>query len=179
MRCLQPVWINCKWNNLVPVITDLAKRNRWKSPGFVPTLLLTPRLCRPSWPFFCTFLLPCIKAKFNLTMVPTCKVSPHSVSFLSTCFPIIGTPPHLFVCSSFWHEALNISSALLDFPFAHPALFMKPLYCLLKATGTFKAYLYKELMWSTMCRHTEERLSVCTFNTQSYLVVLKSFSVTW
>lgn len=64
-------------------------------------------------------------------MVPTCKVSPRSASLLSSCslplYPPSSTrhPTSLSV-AAFWHEALNISSAPLDFPFARPALFMKP-----------------------------------------------------
>lgn len=84
-------------------------------------------------------LVKCLLTQF-LSSLPASPSSPH--------------PLHFFVRSSFWHEALNISSAPLAFPLAHPALFMKPLFCLLKATSIFKVYLYKEPMCSTLCRHT-------------------------
>lgn len=171
----------CMWNNLLSAwylwLHTLSEE--WESGGFV---LQNPHLCRPCGPFPCTFMLPCTRAKFSLTVVATCKVSPCLVSLLSTCFPVFSPPLYFFACSSFWREALNFSSPLLDSPFAQPALFMKS-FVSLESIAYFwdfflNTYLHKELMCCTLCRHTGERLSVYRLDimfTQSYLVLIKSF----
>lgn len=100
-------------------------------------LCSTPLHPSPVKTFSCTFVLSCIRAKFILTLVPTCDVSPHSVSLLLTCFLVFSPPLHLFACS-FRHEALNFSSASLDsllcsYNTSHGTLVLS----LLKATGIF------------------------------------------
>lgn len=62
-----------------------------------------------------------------------------SLGFLSSQ-PSFSPPLHFFACSSFWREALNFSSPLLDSPFAHVALFVKPLFCLSWKLGFFVVF---------------------------------------
>lgn len=49
-----------------------------------------PKKCRPLCPFLCTFVLPCIRAKFSLELVPTCKSSPWFYSSQ----PAFPSSPH-------------------------------------------------------------------------------------
>lgn len=118
---------------------------------------LSPRPS-PTQTFPCTFMLPYIRTNLTLTMVCTCSVS------LLGAFTVVSPPFHFFCPLLLFDMDHWIFHQLLWIPpFAHPALFMKPFFCLAWLfffVVFFKAYLYKELVCGTFCRHTEDILSL-------------------
>lgn len=92
--------------------------------GNQPAFFRTPPPS-PTQTFPCTFLLLYIRTNLTLTMVCTCCVS------LLGFFTIVSPPFHFFCpLLLFDMDHWTFHQLLWIPPFAHPALFMKPFFCL-------------------------------------------------
>lgn len=92
---------------------------------------------------------------------PLCcqKLEPNSVS--QWCLPVkclltlflSSQPafPSSFVCSSFWHEALNISSAPLDFPLCPSSSFHETPLLSVESNWYFLKHIYAKSWCVALC----------------------------
>lgn len=98
----------------------------------------------------------------------------YLVLFLSTSFPFFSTQLHILACSSFWHEALNISSDPLDSPLPIQLFLLNPSF-VSQTQLVFLKHIYTKNRSVALCAEAFS-LQISYKVTKSYFGVFKGFS---